>query len=85
MLRATPAPHVYSVAELVGAVDQALRERFGPLWVAGEISNLRAQPAGHVYFTLKDEEAQVRAVLFDFSLSRTSTDKFRVKSTHTQS
>jgi exodeoxyribonuclease VII large subunit len=64
MLRATPAPHVYSVAELVGAVDQALRERFGPLWVAGEISNLRAQPAGHVYFTLKDDRSKVDAVMF---------------------
>ena len=64
MLRATPAPHVYSVAELVGAVDQALRERFGPLWVAGEISNLRPQPAGHVYFTLKDDRSKIDAVMF---------------------
>ena len=64
MLRATPAPRVYSVAELVGAVDQALRERFGPLWVAGEISNLRQQPAGHVYFTLKDDRSKVDAVMF---------------------
>ena len=64
MLRATPAPHVYSVAELVGAVDQALRERFGPLWVAGEISNLRPQPAGHLYFTLKDDRSKVDAVMF---------------------
>jgi exodeoxyribonuclease VII large subunit len=64
MLRATPAPHVYSVAELVGAVDQALRERFGPLWVAGEISNLRPQAAGHVYFTLKDDRSKLDAVMF---------------------
>ncbi len=64
MLRATPAPHVYSVAELVGAVDQAIREHFGPLWVAGEISNLRPQPAGHVYFTLKDDRSQLSAVMF---------------------
>jgi exodeoxyribonuclease VII large subunit len=64
MLRATPAPHVYSVAELVGAVDQVLRERFGLLWVAGEISNLRPQAAGHVYFTLKDDRSKVDAVMF---------------------
>jgi exodeoxyribonuclease VII large subunit len=64
MLRATPAPHVYSVAELVGAVDQAIRERFGPLWVAGEISNLRPQAAGHVYFTLKDDRSKLDAVMF---------------------
>jgi len=64
MLRATPAPHVYSVAELVGAVDQAIREHFGPLWVAGEISNLRPQAAGHVYFTLKDDRSSLSAVMF---------------------
>ena len=64
MLRATPAPRVYSVAELVGAVDQAIREHFGPLWVAGEISNLRPQPAGHLYFTLKDDKSQLAAVMF---------------------
>jgi exodeoxyribonuclease VII large subunit len=64
MLRATPAPHVYSVAELVGAADQAVREHFGPVWVAGEISNLRQQPAGHVYFTLKDDKSQLSAVMF---------------------
>ena len=64
MLRATPAPHVYSVAELVGAVDQAIRERFGLLWVAGEISNLRPQAAGHVYFTLKDDRSKLDAVMF---------------------
>src|SRR5262245_52267598 len=64
MLRATPAPHVYSVAELVGAVDQTIRERFGLLWVAGEISNLRPQSAGNVYFTLKDDRSKVDAVMF---------------------
>jgi exodeoxyribonuclease VII large subunit len=64
MLRATPAPRVYSVAELVGAADRAVREHFGPLWVAGEISNLRPQPAGHLYFTLKDDKSQLAAVMF---------------------
>jgi len=64
MLRATPAPRVYSVAELIGAADHAIREHFGPLWVAGEISNLRPQPAGHLYFTLKDDKSQLAAVMF---------------------
>ena len=64
MLRATPAPRVYSVAELIGAADHAIREHFGALWVAGEISNLRPQPAGHLYFTLKDDKTQLAAVMF---------------------
>jgi exodeoxyribonuclease VII large subunit len=55
---------VYTVSELTRAVKDTLEGRFGGLWVEGEISNLRVHTSGHVYFTLKDEEAQVRAVLF---------------------
>jgi len=64
MLRPTPAPRVFSVTELVSAVSQTLQERFGLLWVAGEISNLRAAPSGHVYFTLKDDRTGLAAVMF---------------------
>src|SRR5262245_5647296 len=55
---------VYTVSELTRAVKDTLEGRFGGLWIEGEISNLRVHTSGHVYFTLKDEEAQVRAVLF---------------------
>jgi exodeoxyribonuclease VII large subunit len=55
---------VFTVSELTRAVKDTLEGRFGGLWVEGEISNLRMHTSGHVYFTLKDEEAQVRAVLF---------------------
>src|SRR4029453_7951370 len=55
---------VLTVSELTRAVKDTLEGRFGGLWVEGEISNLRVHTSGHVYFTLKDEEAQVRAVLF---------------------
>jgi exodeoxyribonuclease VII large subunit len=55
---------VLTVSELTRAVKDTLEGRFGGLWVEGEISNLRMHTSGHVYFTLKDEEAQVRAVLF---------------------
>jgi exodeoxyribonuclease VII large subunit len=63
----TPAPpdrRVFTVSALTRAIKESLEGRFGGLWVEGEISNLRAHSSGHVYFTLKDEEAQVRAVLF---------------------
>jgi exodeoxyribonuclease VII large subunit len=55
---------VFTVSELTRAVKDTLEGRFGGLWVEGEISNLRVHSSGHVYFTLKDEEAQMRAVLF---------------------
>ena len=59
-----PGRRVLTVSELTHAVKDTLEGRFGGLWVEGEISNLRIHTSGHVYFTLKDEEAQVRAVLF---------------------
>jgi exodeoxyribonuclease VII large subunit len=55
---------VFTVSELTSAVKDTLEGRFGGVWVEGEISNLRVHTSGHVYFTLKDEEAQIRAVLF---------------------
>ena len=59
-----PGRRVLTVSELTRAVKDTLESGFGGLWVEGEISNLRIHTSGHVYFTLKDEEAQVRAVLF---------------------
>lgn len=55
---------VFSVAELTGKVRQSLEKEYGQLWVNGEISNLRAQSSGHIYFTLKDASAQLSCVLF---------------------
>jgi exodeoxyribonuclease VII large subunit len=61
---------VFTVSELTRAVKDTLEGRFGGLWVEGEISNLRVHTSGHVYFTLKDDEAQVRAVLFRSRMRR---------------
>ena len=55
---------IYSVAELTSAVKRMLEGRFPFINVAGEISNLRRPASGHIYFTLKDDRAQVKAVLF---------------------
>ena len=41
-----------------------LEAGFDVVWVKGEVSNLRRPASGHLYFTLKDEESQIRAVLF---------------------
>jgi exodeoxyribonuclease VII large subunit len=55
---------VYSVSELTASIKAALEEGFPMVWVEGEISNLRTPGSGHAYFTLKDEGAQISAVLF---------------------
>jgi exodeoxyribonuclease VII large subunit len=55
---------VYSVSELTARVRRLLEKEFGQIWVTGEITNLKFQPSGHAYFTLKDVGAQVSCVLF---------------------
>ena len=55
---------VYSVSELTSRIKERLETDFPAVWVQGEISNLRIPGSGHAYFTLKDETAQLRAVLF---------------------
>jgi len=55
---------IYSVTDLTHSIKESLEDRFGAVWVEGEISNLRQPASGHCYFTLKDERAQLSAVLF---------------------
>jgi len=59
-----PARRVWPVRELVGQVRDLVEQEFGDVWVEGEISNFRPAPSGHVYFTLKDADAQLPVVLF---------------------
>jgi exodeoxyribonuclease VII large subunit len=56
--------HILTVAQLTGRIKDLLEGAFPEVWVEGEISNLTAPQSGHIYFTLKDEQSQVRAVLF---------------------
>jgi exodeoxyribonuclease VII large subunit len=55
---------IWTVADLVGQVRANIEQTWADLWVHGEISNLRTAPSGHLYFTLKDGESQLPAVLF---------------------
>jgi exodeoxyribonuclease VII large subunit len=55
---------ILTVSELNACVRDLLEGAFAAVWVEGEISNLRTYPSGHTYFTLKDPESQVAAVLF---------------------
>ncbi|MDA8101111.1 MAG: exodeoxyribonuclease VII large subunit [Nitrospiraceae bacterium] len=55
---------ILTVTQLTHQIRGLLEGSFPDVWVEGEISNLTAPQSGHIYFTLKDEQAQVRAVLF---------------------
>lgn len=67
---------IYSVSKLNLEARSILELSFPPLWVEGEISNLRDPGAGHLYFTLKDAKAQIRCAMFR---SRSNLLKFRPK------
>jgi exodeoxyribonuclease VII large subunit len=55
---------VLSVSELTWQIKGLLEAQVGVVWVSGEITNLRLQSSGHIYFTLKDAGAQLNCVLF---------------------
>ena len=55
---------VWPVRELVKQVSEQVEQEYADVWVEGEISNFRPAPSGHLYFTLKDADAQLPVVLF---------------------
>ena len=56
--------HILTVTQLTYQIKNLLEGTFPDVWVEGEISNLTVPQSGHAYFTLKDEQSQVKAVLF---------------------
>lgn len=63
-LNLAPERKIWSVSELTARIRDTLAAQFSNLWVEGEVSNYRPAQSGHLYFTLKDEKAQVRCVCF---------------------
>ena len=59
-----PERRIWKVRDLVAAVRTHLEREYTNSWVEGEISNFRAHDSGHLYFTLKDENSQIRIVMF---------------------
>jgi len=59
-----PSNEVLSVSALTGLLRDVIEPAFAQVWVTGEVSNFRRQESGHCYFSLKDEGAQLPAVLF---------------------
>ena len=61
------ASPIISVSELTGAIKHLLEASLPDVTVRGEVSNVRRQASGHIYFSLKDDGAQIKAVLFKFA------------------
>jgi exodeoxyribonuclease VII large subunit len=57
-------PKIYSISQLTLNIKSLLEDHFSLVWVTGEISNFRVPVSGHYYFTLKDDAAQINAVMF---------------------
>ncbi|MCD6081025.1 MAG: exodeoxyribonuclease VII large subunit, partial [Candidatus Omnitrophica bacterium] len=66
--------HIYTVSELTQNIKFVLEDAFGYVWVEGEISNLRSPGSGHLYFTLKDQFSELRAVMFKNSNTQLKFD-----------
>ena len=58
------ASQALSVSDITRQIKASLEQRFGRIWVQGEISNFKHHTSGHMYFTLKDESAQISAVMW---------------------
>jgi len=69
-----PADEIASVSEFTKKVKYLLETEIGGAWIRGEVSNLRRQSSGHVYFSLKDEGSQVTSVMFRNDAYKQSVD-----------
>jgi exodeoxyribonuclease VII large subunit len=63
----TSSAEIYSVSQLNSEVRDLIESNYPSIWVEGEISNLARPASGHIYFSLKDEAAQVRCAMFRMS------------------
>jgi exodeoxyribonuclease VII large subunit len=64
LLNFGPTRKIFSISELSREIKDLLERQYSDVWVAGEVSNFRPAASGHLYFTLKDATAQLRAVCF---------------------
>lgn len=65
---------ILSISQLTRKIRMMLEIQIGEIWVEGEISNVRHQKSGHVYFTLKDESAQLACVMFRGAAAKSKVD-----------
>lgn len=74
MPASTDAPEVLSVGQLTAILRGVVEQCFPDVWVAGEVSNCQKAGSGHIYFTLKDADAQLKAVMWKSAASRIKFD-----------
>ena len=67
-------PKVWSVSQVNRAVRSLLEDSVDPLWIGGEVGNWTRSRPGHCYFTLKDDRAQMRCVMFNREAQQLPTD-----------
>jgi len=68
------APRVLTVSELSARIQGTLEEQLGWVWVSGELSGCKRSAPGHLWFCLKDDQAQIRAVMWRSAASRIKFD-----------
>src|SRR5574344_715060 len=56
---------IYKVGEMNNLIKNLLEENFSEIWIEGEISNSKLHSSGHYYFSLKDEDGQLKAIMFN--------------------
>ncbi len=56
--------HIYTVSKLNKEIRETLLHNFAPVWVEGEISNFVCATSGHFYFSIKDNDSQIRCAMF---------------------
>ena len=64
MTQKAQEPPILTVTQLTNAVKHTLESNFPSIWLQGEISNFKKHSSGHLYFSLKDDKAQIAAVMF---------------------
>ena len=72
MAQTKDAPLILTVSQLTQAIKFQLESTFPLIWLKGEVTNLKLQTSGHLYFSIKDEWAQIAAVMFRADLSKVS-------------
>lgn len=80
----TPASHlhhqkrtIFSITEITSKIRKKIEEGFGAVWVEGEVTNLSRPSSGHLYFTLKDERAQLTSVIWRGVANRIGAGAFK--------
>src|SRR6476619_43819 len=68
------AQQTLTVAQLTAQIKSSLEGEFPSVWVVGEVSNYSRPQSGHAYFTLKDDQAQIRVVMWRSAAARLKFD-----------